>query len=59
MERVVIDLGKLLYAGGLDGGAIKTLGQKLRGKTVAVASDEKTATAGALESFAKHSQALL
>jgi hypothetical protein len=49
VKRVVTDLGKLkklLHAKELDGDAIKTLLQKLGKETIAVAGDEKTATAG-------------
>ncbi len=48
VKRVVTDLGKLkklLHAKELDGEAIKTLVQKLGKETIAVAGDEKTATA--------------
>ena len=48
VKKVVQDLGKLkklLHAKDLDGGAIKTLVQKLGKDTVAVAGDEKTASA--------------
>jgi len=53
VERVVTDLGTLLHVGGLDGGAIKILGQKLRRETVAVAGDEKTATARCIREFSE------
>ena len=49
VKKVVQDLGKLkklLHAGELDGEAIKTLVHKLGKDTIAVAGDEKTATAG-------------